>query len=210
MTGQRSMLYPVWRVWEHLLLYLPIIIMGLLALGSWWLVRNAPQPVEPVLQQKPQHEPDYFMRHFSVTHFDDTGRMKSEMHGSLMRHYLDTHLLEIDQVRLHTVNAQGHIITASARQALSNDNGTEIQLRGNAVVTHEAAPTANYQPPQPPLEFRGEFLHIWINEERLRSNQPVILTRGNDTLSANSMDYDHTTQTLRMQGRVRGTLLHRQ
>jgi lipopolysaccharide export system protein LptC len=31
--------------WEKFSLYLPIILMGMLALGTWWLVRNAPAPV---------------------------------------------------------------------------------------------------------------------------------------------------------------------
>ena len=29
--------------WERLSLYLPVLLMGLLALGTWWLVRNAPR-----------------------------------------------------------------------------------------------------------------------------------------------------------------------
>ena len=30
---------------ESVAVYLPVLLMGLLALGTWWLVRNAPQPV---------------------------------------------------------------------------------------------------------------------------------------------------------------------
>ena len=30
---------------DRLSLYLPIVLMGLLALGSWWLVRSAPRPL---------------------------------------------------------------------------------------------------------------------------------------------------------------------
>ena len=37
---------PVMRQgWEKFSLYLPIILMGMLALGTWWLVRNAPAPI---------------------------------------------------------------------------------------------------------------------------------------------------------------------
>ena len=32
---------------DRLSLYLPIVLMGLLALGSWWLVRSAPAPWRP-------------------------------------------------------------------------------------------------------------------------------------------------------------------
>jgi len=188
------------RTWEHMLLYLPIALMGLLALASWWLLRNAPQPLEPPKPQELQHEPDYFMRDFSVQHFDVTGRLASELHGTLMRHYLASNTLEIDQVRLRAVQASGDVITASAQRALSNAEGSEIQLLGDAVVTRNA-------PEATALEFRGEFLHVWVQEERVHSNQPVVLTRGSDTLTGNSMDYDHATQTLHMRGRVRGSLV---
>jgi len=191
----------LWRAWEYLLLYLPIALMGLLALASWWLVRHAPQPPEPPKQQVSHHEPDYFMRDFSVQNFDATGRMASELHGALMRHYLTSDTLEIDQVHLRAVQTSGHVLTARAQRAISNADGSEIQLLGDAVVTRNALDAG-----QPMLEFRGEFLHVWVEEERVSSNQPVTLTRGNDTLRANRMDYDHATQTLHMQGRVQGTL----
>ena len=33
------------QAWDRFSLYLPVLLMGLLALGTWWLVRNAPVPV---------------------------------------------------------------------------------------------------------------------------------------------------------------------
>jgi len=179
--------------------------MALLALASWWLVRNAPQPQEPITPQQVLHEPDYYMRDFSIKRFDATGRQQSQISGTLMRHYPDTDTLEIDNVRIHAVNDQGHIITATAQQARSNAEGTEVQLFGNAVVVREAAPSAEADA-LPRLEFKGQQLHAWINEERVHSSKPVTLTRGSDVLSADSMDYNHPRQILRLQGRVRGTL----
>lgn len=197
---------PLRQAWERLSLYLPVVLMGLLALGTWWLVRNAPKPLAPAQEQEVRHEPDYYMRDFSVKSFDATGRMHSEVRGILARHYLDTDTLEIDQVRMRAVNAEGRITTATANRAVTNADGSEVQLFGNAVVTRESTARAGRQP-LPRLEFRGEFLHAWVNDERVRSDRPVTLTRGTDTFTADSMDYDHLDQTLRLQGRVHGTLM---
>lgn len=196
---------PLRQAWERLSLYLPVGLMGLLALGTWWLVRNAPKPVAPAQEQVARHEPDYYMRDFSVKSFDAAGRLQSEVRGALARHYIDTDTLEIDQVRMRAVNAEGRITTATANRAVTNADGSEVQLFGNAVVTRESPPRAGGQS-LPRLEFRGEFLHAWVNEERVRSDQPVTLIRGADTITADSMDYDHLDQTLHLQGRVRGTL----
>lgn len=194
------------RAWERLSLYLPVLLMGLLALGTWWLVRNAPQPQQPVHERPLRHEPDYFMRDFAVRNFDATGRLQSEIRGTLGRHYADTDTLEIDQARTRSVDADGRVTTASANRALSNADGSEVQLFGNAIVTREPLVRPGHAP-LPRLEFRGEFLHAWTNDERVRSHLPVTLKRGVDTFTADSLDYDNLDQVLDLRGRVHGTLM---
>ena len=86
--------------WEKFSLYLPIILMGMLALGTWWLVRNAPAPIAAAAGPSNPHQPDYFMKLFSVKSFDATGRMQSEIKGEMGRHYPDTDTLEVDKVHM--------------------------------------------------------------------------------------------------------------
>ena len=193
------------RGWEAATEYLPAVLMGLLALGTWWLVRNAPMPQMPRAEVERRHEADYFMRDFSVKNFDAGGRLQSELQGSLARHYPDTDTIDIDAMRMRSQSPDGRITHATANRALSNADGTEVQLFGNAVVTREAMSLPGGQK-QPRLEFRGEFLHAWTQTERVSSNQPVTLTRGNDRFTANSMDYDNLEQVLELRGRVHGTL----
>lgn len=194
------------RGWEGVSLYLPVILMGFLALGTWWLVRNAPQPVAVQAASAPRHEADYFMSDFSVKNFDASGRLQSEVQGGLARHFPDTDTLEIDSVRMRSVAPNGRLTRASAKRALSNADGSEVQLFGNAVVTREALVTPAGTV-QPPLEFRGEFLHAWPQIERVTSHQPVKITRGRDQFTADTMDYDNLEQVLQLRGRVRGTLM---
>jgi len=50
--------------WERSSLYLPVVLMSLLALGTYWLVRSTPLLLPPEQQSVAGHEPDYFMRKF--------------------------------------------------------------------------------------------------------------------------------------------------
>ena len=76
---------------------------------------------------------------------------------------------------------------------------------GNAVVVREAsAPEGGTALPR--VEYRGEFLHAFMTTERVTSHKPVVLTRGKDRFSADSLDYDNVEQVIQMRGRVRGTL----
>jgi len=127
--------------------------------------------------------------------------------GDEARHYPDTDTLEIDQVRMRSVSIDGRVTVATANRALSNADGSEVQLFGNAIVTREPLPAKPGAAAQPRMEFRGEFLHAFTNTERVRSDQPVTLTRGNDRFTADSMDYDNLDQVLQLRGRVRGMIL---
>lgn len=191
------------RRWDSVSIYLPVLLMGLLALGTWWLVRNAPQAPGTSATPVSSSGPDYFMRQFSVQRFDPTGRLESEVQGEMARHYPTNDTLEIDQVRIHARTIQGQQTQARADRALSNSDGSEIQLFGNALITRQGPSAAS----TPPMEFRGEFLHLWPQSERVRSHLPVRLTRGQDQFTADTMEYDHLEQVLQLRGRVRGTLM---
>ncbi len=194
------------EAWERFLLYLPLIFMGTLALLTYWLVRTAPPVEGPVAQRAQSHEPDYFMEGFSVKTYDATGRIRSEVIGNKARHYPDTQWLEIDAIRVRSVDDKGHLTTASALRGLTNEDGSEVQLLGNAVVVREA-PAAADGKPQPRMEYRGEFLHAFMNTEVVKSHMPVALQRGQDHFTADSLNFDNVEQTLQLQGRVRGTLV---
>lgn len=193
------------RVWERFLLYLPLVVMGLLALGSYWLVRSTPSSDNPATTRPMRHEPDYFMQQFSVRTFDAQGRIRTEVVGANARHYPDTQWLEIDDIRIRSFDPQGRLTMASARRGLTNEDSTEVQLHGNAVVVREAVEgkPANSAPR---MEYRSEFLHAFIKAEKLKSHLPVELLRGNDRFTADSLDFDNTERLLQLNGRVRGTL----
>jgi lipopolysaccharide export system protein LptC len=188
------------RAWDRITIYLPVILMGVLAMGTYWLARNTPSFAPAAAQRPATHEPDYFLRGFSVKSFDPAGRLKSEINGTEGRHYPDTDTLEVELPRIRSYNEKGALTTATATRAISNGDGSEVQLIGNAVVTREA------KDGQPKLEIRGDFLHVFMETERVKSHKPVRITRGGDVFDADSLDYDNLERVLQLNGRVRGVL----
>lgn len=193
-------------LWERLSLYLPLVLMGLLAVGTYWLVRNTPAAYEAEAARPVSHEMDYFMRRATVKTFDDKGRLKTELFGTEARHFQDTETLEIDQARMRSTGPDGRLTTATAHRALSNDAGSEVQLLGNAVVVREPMQIADNSW-LPRLEFSGEFLHIFVNEDRVKSHLPVVLKRGSDVFSGDTFAYDNLDQVADLKGRVKGLLV---
>ena len=187
------------RVVEQLSSYLPLLLMALLALGTWWLVKNTPlietdRPAAPL-----RHEPDYTMTQFVVQRFAPNGTLRAQIEGDLMRHYPDTDTLEIDRVRMRSIAPDGRVTRANAKRAIANGDGTEVQLFGDAHVVRE--PMAG----EDAIEFRGEFLDAFLDSERVRSHLPVTLTRGGAEIRAEALDYDNVERVVQLKGRVRAT-----
>lgn len=197
------------RAWDRLSIYLPIILMGVLALATYWLVRSTPVFEQASPERPARHEPDYFMQKFSIKTFDATGRLKSEVRGAEARHYPDTDTLEIDRVHIRSFSDKGRLTTATADRALSNRDSSEVQLIGHAEVVREAAADRTGEA-VPRMSFRGEFLHVYMETERVTSHKPVELMRGQDRFTADRMDYDNLDQVMKLQGRVRGMLVPNQ
>lgn len=191
---------------DRMTLYLPIILMGLFALGTYWLVRSTPSLLLHGQETQVRHEPDYFMRNFSVKTFNGAGRLQTEVLGTDARHFPDSDTLEIDLVRIRSFSDAGGVTTATARRAVTDDNATEVQLFGEARVVRESTADKMAQA-QPRMEFRGEFLHAFMDTQRLSSDKPVELSRGEDRFTADSMEFDNIKRVMDLKGRVKGTLL---
>ena len=196
------------RVWDRLAVYLPLLLMGLMAMTTYWLVRNTPVMNDAELEAAPRHVPDYFMRDFSVKVFGDDGKLKSEMVGVEGRHFPDTDTLEIDQPHIRILGAEGRVTTAVAARGLINADGSEAQLFDKAVVVREASTTAQGVA-VPRSEMHSDFLHLFANTEQVRSHLPVVLVRGaGDRFTSQlGIDYDNLDRVMQLTGRVRGTLL---
>jgi lipopolysaccharide export system protein LptC len=203
-----SVLMRMRRVWDRLAVYLPLLLMGLMAMSTYWLVRNTPAMGEVALDAPPRHVPDYFMHDFSVKVFAEDGRLKSELVGTEGRHYPDTDTLEIDQPRIRVLGEKGSVTTAVAARGLINADGTEAQLFDKAVVVREAS--INTQGVVTPRsEMHSDFLHLFADTEQVRSHLPVLLLRGagDRFTSQEGMDYNNLDRVMQLTGRVRGTLL---
>lgn len=196
------------RAWDHVAIYLPLMLMGLMAMSTYWLVRNTPDALQDDLVAAPRHVPDYFMRDFSVRVFDATGQLKSEITGAEARHFPDTDTLEIDRPNIRTYSREGRLTVAQAGRAVTNADGSEVQLFDKAVVVRDGP---NKNDAKVRTELRSDFFHIVVNTEEIRTHLPVELTRGdNDKFSADKMTYDNLSRTLELKGRVRGVMMPNQ
>ncbi|MFO1267651.1 MAG: LPS export ABC transporter periplasmic protein LptC [Rubrivivax sp.] len=187
------------RLRDGLSAYLPLLLMLAIALATWWLVKHTPVPEPPAAERPVRSEPDYTMRAFALERFEADGRLKLRIEGDWLRHYPDTDRVEIEGARIRAFAPDGRETLATARRALGNGDGSEIQLLGGAEVTSRDASGR-------PVYIRSEFLHAFLVTERVRSNRPVLVRLGGSEMTAGGVDYDNAARKLELTGPVRAVL----
>ena len=188
------------RLLDQLSVYLPLILMGVLALGSWWLVRSMPDMVYADDNKPVRKEPDYRLEQFWVKSFDASGRMTREVGGDAGRHYPEVDELHIDKVRIRAESEKGVKIHANALTGIATGDGERVTLIGQALVVREADAQS------PRTELSGERLLALPKQERLLSSDPVRITRLRDVFTAQTLNFNSQTGEYQLEGRVRGLL----
>ncbi|MCA0241847.1 MAG: LPS export ABC transporter periplasmic protein LptC [Proteobacteria bacterium] len=184
------------RLGELLSTYLPLLLMALLALSTWWLVKNTPLLAPAPASTEQRRDPDYLMNEFAIERFDAGGRLRVRVDGLRLQHFPATDHYEIDQARIRAIGVDGKVTVAVADRALANGDISELQLFGGAKVTSTG-------PQGEPVEIRSEFLHAFLVTEQVQTSLPVTVTAGNNELRAEGLHYDNGKRLLELKGRQR-------
>lgn len=188
------------RTLDRLTIYLPLILFGLLALGSWWLVRSVPELLPPGTDKLQRVEPDYRLEKFTVKSFDTSGRMTREISGQRATHYPAKQELHIQNILIFAENELGTRLQAQARMGISREPEQQVDLSGDVLAVR----SANRQGPR--MTLKGEAVTALMDEERLVSSMPVEIVRGGDVFTSETMDFDTRHGLYELQGRVKSVL----
>jgi lipopolysaccharide export system protein LptC len=187
------------RLRQALLNYLPLALMVLLAVLSWWLVRTAPRPDTTPAPSPARHLADYQLQRFQLQRYDAEGRPTVRLEGEQLRHYPDADQHEIDAVRLWLTGTDGRQTEATARQAVVDGDGNRVRLQGDVQVRSQSGT-------EPPLMFEGQQLLVLVPERQLRTDQPVRVRHGHSEFTAAALVFDEPRRTLELTGRLHATL----
>jgi len=186
--------WPV-RVRESMMAYLPLLLMVLLALGTWLIAKNTPGLLAPSAPAAVKHEPDYTLDHFNLQRFNVDGALKVEIEGDHMQHFPDDDIMEVEKIRVVTTEPDGRKMTATAQHGRARGDSSEVWLDGQAQVVSESVGTL-------PVQMNGEHLHALPKLRRVDSTYMVIVRQGDNEFNADGLEYDDNTQLLTLHGNV--------
>jgi lipopolysaccharide export system protein LptC len=182
--------------WLHL--YLPAMLMALLALGTWWLVQRTPVAISPAPAAPPQRQQDYEMHDFASAVYSPSGQVLQSLRGVRMQHFNNGEI-DMQQPRLLQQDATALVnrrMQAQAARALGQDDGSDITLLGQVQLQQTQAG-------QDDLQVQAPKVRIFDDGQRLHASDGVRSRRGNLDLQGEQMDWDNDSRILTMQGAVR-------
>ena len=187
----------MYQLWDIALAYMPLFMLSLLLLLSIWLVRNAPTSPPPEAPQPLSHTPDYEFTRFTLRSYDINGKILSAMKGEKAQHFQDT-LNTLVQSPDVWIFSDKRLTTATAKQALTNEDGSQVQLMGSAMVRRDDKNSVSKTE-----QINSDFLHFYADSDTLVTHLPVSIIRGEDRFFADSLRADNISQVLQLKGRVK-------
>jgi lipopolysaccharide export system protein LptC len=184
--------------------YLPLLLMALIALGTWWLVRQTPLREPPAAAVALPGVPDYTMERFALQRFGADGRLRLQLEGRELRHYAQDDRIVVDDARLQARADDGARVQARARRASADAEGHQVDLHGDVAVVLAPPPG---RAAEADAELRGEFLQVLVQAQRLRSDRPVTLVHGRNRVDAAGVEVDQRTRQVVLAGPLRASLL---
>lgn len=187
------------RLRDALTAYLPLLLMVVLALGTWWLVKNSPTVPKAQPAALPAGVPDYAMRGFSLQRFAQDGRLVLTLEGRQMRHFPDNDRIEIEEVRLNAQMPAGGSTQATARQAVANNKASEVRLLGGAVVRGKTRDGQDVQ-------IDSEYLLYRSAQSLLTTDRSVNVRVGDSRTVAAGLSWNLDSRALELKPPVRSVL----
>ncbi|OGT21144.1 MAG: LPS export ABC transporter periplasmic protein LptC [Gammaproteobacteria bacterium RBG_16_57_12] len=180
------------------LMILLIVLAGL----TWWLEHfNVAPEVGGGLQRR--HEPDYYMKDFTLTVMNAQGMKDNKLRSEYMVHYPDTDLTELRRPNLVLYQGQLEQWLVEAEQGRLTAGGKMLNLQGDVSMRRLL------QLGQMPMQVLTQDLVIDLAQEHVHSGQPVRMTRGRyQTIDAAGLEYFLKEDHLVLSGQVR--LVHEQ
>jgi lipopolysaccharide export system protein LptC len=178
-----------------------LVLLAALGLFTFYLARVAERE-QNARAERPaaSDEPDYFVERMALLTMNERGEPAYRLEAGEVKHFPAEDVAEFESPVMVSLDPARPRITLTANRGKLLRGGEEAHLSGNVVMTRGATESA------PPMKAETEFAVVLPDEDIVRTDQPVTIVQGGNSLAGVGMELNNRTRQLRVDSRVRAVV----
>ncbi len=190
-----------------LLRLMPLILMGLLTLVTFWLVRKNTPPEHSMLERVRLHEPDYIIQNGTLSALNEQGNTKYRILGNKVTHYDDDASIDIDLPRMRLFQPDKPPVTVKSNTGHLDGDLTILELFDNASIYRPPQPATATEPATLRMLASSSYFKVLINDDLVQTDKPITLEQGMSVMhSTDGGTFDNIQQSMTLSGQVKGRI----
>ena len=190
-----------------LLRLMPLILMGLLTLATFWLVQKNTPPEKSPLERVRLHEPDYIIKNGALSALNEIGKTKYRILGVKVTHYDDDASIDILTPRMRLFQADKAPVTVKSDTGHLDGDLTILDLYDNATIFRPAQEATASQPATLRMLASSSYFKVLINDDIIETNKPITLEQGMSIMKSNDGGiFNNIEQSMVLSGHVKGRI----
>ena len=194
-------------VGRTLLRLMPLILMGILTLVTFWLVQKNTPTEKSTLERVRLHEPDYTIKNGALSALNEVGNTKYRILGNKVTHYDDDASIDIVTPRMRLFQLNKAPITVKSDTGHLDGDLTILDLFDNASIFRPAQAASATEPATLRMLASSSYFKVLINDDVIESNRPITLEQGMSIMhSTEGGTFNNVEQSMTLTGDVKGRI----
>lgn len=190
-----------------LLRLMPLILMGVLTLVTFWLVQKNTPPEKSAVERVRLHEPDYTITNGALSALNELGVTKYRILGNKVIHYDDDASIDILTPRMRLFQADKPPVTVKSDTGHLDGDLTILDLIDNASIFRPAQAATASQAATLRMLASSTYFKVLINDDIIETNRPITLEQGLSTMHSNEGGkFNNVEQSMMLLGQVKGRI----
>lgn len=186
------------RFYDRLAAAVSVGLLLTLAAGSYYLAEIAQRFVMPGLAQDTTDIADAFGENVLLLRLNDRGEPAFRMSADRMEHFRRSDTTRYTRPTMVSLDPAQPRVTVTALRGQSVRESQETLLEGSVQLDRPGTAI------DPPMQIRTEFARVFSDREVAITDRPVVVTRGQSTLTGTGMEFNNRARTLRVDSEARG------
>ena len=190
-----------------LLRLMPLILMGLLTLLTFWLVQKNTPPEKSTLERVRLHEPDYTIKDGALSALNELGNTKYRILGNNVTHYDDDASIDILTPRMRFFQLDKAPVTVKSDTGHLDGDLTILDLFDNASIFRPAQAASPTQPATLRMLASSSYFKVLINDDIIETYRPITLEQGMSIMNSTEGGiFNNVEQSMVLTGQVKGRI----